>query len=63
MNLNGYTQTLEPQLQYLYIPDKDQSIIGLYDSAPLQDDYAGLFRDQRYSGLDRIAEANQYSWG
>ena len=63
MNLNGYTQTLEPQLQYLYIPDKDQSIIGLYDSAPLQDDYAGLFRDKRYSGLDRIAEANQYSWG
>lgn len=63
MKLTGYTQTLEPQLQYLYIPDKDQSNIGIYDSAPLQDDYAGLFRDQRYSGLDRIAHANQYSWG
>lgn len=62
-NESGYTQTLEPQLQYLYISDEDQSEIGIYDSAPLQDDYAGLFRDKRYSGLDRIAEANQYSWG
>ncbi|NMP30309.1 LPS assembly protein LptD [Thalassotalea sp. M1531] len=58
-----YTQTLEPQLQYLYIPDKDQSDIGVYDTATLQDDYQGLFRDKRFSGLDRIAEANQYSWG
>lgn len=63
MDYKDYTQTLEPQLQYLYIPNKDQSGIGLYDSAPLQDDYAGLFRDKRYSGLDRISEANQYSWG
>ncbi|MEW6984039.1 LPS assembly protein LptD [Colwelliaceae bacterium 6471] len=59
----GYTQTLEPQIQYLYIPDKDQSGIGLYDTTTLQDDYNGLFRDRRYSGLDRIAQANQYSWG
>jgi len=58
-----YTQTLEPQLQYLYIPNKDQSAIGLYDTTSLQDDFDGLFRDRRFSGLDRIAEANQYSWG
>ncbi|WP_426369249.1 LPS assembly protein LptD [Pseudocolwellia sp. HL-MZ7] len=58
-----YTQTLEPQLQYLYIPDKDQSAIALYDTTSLQDDFDGLFRDRRFSGLDRIAEANQYSWG
>jgi LPS-assembly protein len=57
------TQTLEPQLQYLYIPEKDQSNIGLYDTTPLQDDFDGLFRDIRFSGLDRIAKANQYSWG
>jgi len=58
-----YKQTLEPQLQYLYIPDKDQSGIGLYDTTNLQDDYDGLFRDKRFSGLDRISQANQYSWG
>jgi len=59
----GYTQTLEPQIQYLYIPNKDQSDIGVYDTIALQDDYDGLFRDRRFSGLDRIAQANQYSWG
>ncbi|QOL26644.1 LPS assembly protein LptD [Thalassotalea sp. LPB0316] len=63
MSKDGYTQTLEPQLQYLYVGDQDQSDIGIYDSAPLQDDYDGLFRDRRYSGLDRIAAANQLSWG
>jgi LPS-assembly protein len=59
----GYTQTLEPQLQYLYIPDEDQSNIGVYDTTTLQENYDGLFRDRRFSGLDRIAKANQYSWG
>jgi LPS-assembly protein len=59
----GYLQTLEPQLQYLYVGDEDQSNIGIYDTTNLQDDYNGLFRDRRYSGLDRIAKANQLSWG
>jgi len=59
----SYTQTLEPQIQYLYIKNKDQNNIALYDTTSLQDDYNGLFRDERYSGLDRIAKANQYSWG
>jgi LPS-assembly protein len=60
---NSYTQTIEPQIQYLYIPDKDQSNIGLYDTSNLQDDFNGLFRDRSYSGLDRVASANQYTWG
>lgn len=58
-----YTQTFEPQIQYLYIPEKDQTNIGLYDTSNLQDDFNGLFRDRSYSGLDRIASANQYTWG
>ena len=60
---SSYTQTFEPQLQYLYIPNVDQSNIGIYDTTQLQDDYEGLFRDRRFSGLDRIAQANQLSWG
>ncbi|MBZ9612255.1 LPS-assembly protein LptD [Rheinheimera maricola] len=55
--------TFEPQIQYLYIPYRDQSSIGLYDSARLQDDFHGLFRENRYSGLDRINEANQLTVG
>ncbi|MBY5993017.1 LPS assembly protein LptD [Ferrimonas balearica] len=60
---NRYTQTLEPQIQYLYVPKTDQSDIGLYDTALLQEDYYGLFRDRRFSGLDRIADANQMTLG
>ena len=54
----GYTQTLEPRVQYLYIPYRDQSHIRAYDSTLLQTDYTGLFRDRTYSGTDRIASAN-----
>lgn len=59
----SFRHTLEPQLQYLYVPEMDQSNIGLYDTTNLQDDFHGIFRDTIYSGLDRIAAANQYTWG
>ncbi len=60
---NGYQQTLQPQIQYLYTPYRDQSGIGIYDSTLMQDDYQGLFRARRFSGLDRIADANQVTVG
>ncbi|MNB70700.1 LPS-assembly protein LptD precursor [compost metagenome] len=64
MNLaDGYTQTLEPRMQYLYVPYRDQSKINNYDSSLLQSDYSGLFRDRTYGGLDRIASANQVTTG
>lgn len=68
----GFNQVLEPRLQYLYRPYRDQQYIGSkrqahvglgYDSALLQQDYFSLFNDRRYSGLDRIASANQTSLG
>ncbi|WP_194438456.1 LPS assembly protein LptD [Vibrio fluminensis] len=59
----GYTQTLEPQVQYLYVPKEDQSDIYLYDTTLLQTDYYGLFRSRKFSGVDRIASANQFSYG
>lgn len=59
----GYTQTLEPRAQYLYVPYRDQSKIYNYDSSLLQSDYTGLFRDRTYGGLDRIASANQVTTG
>ncbi|MCE1392755.1 LPS assembly protein LptD [Enterobacter bugandensis] len=60
---DGYTQTLEPRMQYLYVPYRDQSKIQNYDSSLLQSDYSGLFRDRTYGGLDRIASANQLTTG
>ncbi|WP_315309497.1 LPS assembly protein LptD [Pantoea vagans] len=59
----GYTQTLEPRVQYLYIPYRNQSNIYPFDSTLLQTDYTGLFRDRTYSGLDRIASANEVATG
>lgn len=71
--ISGYTQTLEPRAQYLFRPYKDQSSIGSklnsqylgfgYDSSLLQQDYFSLFNSRRYSGLDRIASANQVTLG
>ena len=59
----GFTQTLEPRAQYLYVPYRDQSDIYNFDSSLLQFDYSGLFRDRTYGGLDRIASANQVTTG
>lgn len=59
----GWAQTLEPRVQYLYVPYRDQSNINNYDSSLLQSDYSGLFRDRTYGGLDRIASANQVTTG
>uniref|UniRef100_UPI0018F1009F LPS assembly protein LptD n=1 Tax=Vibrio cholerae TaxID=666 RepID=UPI0018F1009F len=53
----------EPEIQYLYVPEKDQSHMGLYDTTLLQTDYYGLFRQRKHSGVDRIASANQVSYG
>ncbi|PHM28982.1 LPS assembly protein LptD [Xenorhabdus budapestensis] len=59
----AYTQTLEPRIQYLYVPYKNQNNIYNYDSSLLQANYTGLFRDRFYSGLDRISSANQFTSG
>lgn len=68
---SAYTQTLEPQVQYLYIKNVDQSGIynpvnyagGGYDTAALQTDYYGLFRANQFSSVDYINPANQFTLG
>lgn len=59
----GATQTLEPRVQYQFVPYRDQSNIYTYDTTLLQTDYSGLFRDRTNSGLDRIASQNRVSSG
>lgn len=56
-------QTLEPKIQYLYTSYKDQSDIGLYDTTRLFSDFEGLFRGQKFTGLDRISDKNQVTLG
>ncbi|WP_034415275.1 LPS assembly protein LptD [Candidatus Photodesmus blepharus] len=59
---SGYTQTLEPQVQYLYVPKKEQSNIVKYDTALLQTDYYNFFSKRKFSSVDEIAGANKFSY-
>jgi len=52
-------QTLEPRLFYLYTPYVDQSETPVFDSAELDFNFANLFRSNRFTGRDRIGDANQ----
>jgi LPS-assembly protein len=62
-NDHKYTQTLEPEVQYLYIPYRNQNDIGIYDTTTTMSDYYSLFSDRRFAGLDRISDANRVSTG
>ncbi|MGC6368114.1 LPS-assembly protein LptD [Pseudomonas sp. K2I15] len=64
-NLFGkdYRQTLEPRAYYLYVPNKDQSDIPVFDTSEYSFSYASLFRDNRFSGSDRIGDENKLSLG
>lgn len=53
------TQTLEPRLFYLYVPVRDQSQIPVFDTGIAGFDFAQIFSENRYSGGDRIGDANQ----
>ncbi len=59
----NYTQTLEPRLFYLYAPYKEQHDIPLFDTSESSFSYSSLWRDNRFSGRDRIGDANQVSLG
>ena len=57
---NGaFTHTLEPRLFYLYIPTTTQSNIPDFDSAQYDFQYGAMFRENSFSGTDRIQNANQ----
>ncbi len=56
-------QTLEPRFYYLYVPYQDQSDIPIFDTALLDFSFAQLYRDNRFTGGDRIGDANQLTLG
>jgi len=60
---NGYTQTLEPRLFYLYVPEEDQTEVPNFDSSDIDFSYASLFYRNRFTGKDRIGDTNQMSLG
>lgn len=66
---SGYQQTFEPRLYYFYSAHKDQSdLTGTgrsirFDTGLKTFNYNQLFSDTRFSGGDRIDDANQLSIG
>jgi LPS-assembly protein len=54
-----YIQTLEPRLYYLYVPYRDQVFLPVFDTRELTFSWNSLFRDNRFGGADRQADANQ----
>jgi LPS-assembly protein len=55
-------QTLEPRLFYLYVPDEEQNLYPLFDTSLNHFSFSQLFRENRFSGKDRLGDANQLSY-
>ena len=58
LTVGGNLQTLEPRAFYLYVPFRDQSQLPRFDTGEPDFDFVQLFANNRFSGLDRIADAN-----
>jgi len=63
LDSDGTVQTLEPRAFYLNVPHVNQSDVPIFDSSEFDFNISQLFRENRFSGGDRIADANQLSLG
>ncbi|MCU0971430.1 MAG: LPS-assembly protein LptD [Gammaproteobacteria bacterium] len=57
------TQTLEPRVTYLYIPYRNQNDIPVFDTYEFDLSYDSLFLENRFTGADRVNDANQVTVG
>jgi LPS-assembly protein len=58
---NHYTQTIEPRLFYVYIPNNNQDALPVFDTALSDLNSTTLFSENQFTGSDRINNANQMS--
>ncbi len=56
---NNYTQTLEPQLFYVYVPYQNQSALPVFDTSSYAFNINQSFIDYRFNGIDRIGDDNR----
>ena len=59
----NYRQTLEPRAFYLYVPERDQQDIPVFDTGESAFSYSSLWRENRFSGSDRVGDENKLSLG
>ncbi|MGF1612448.1 MAG: LPS-assembly protein LptD [Gammaproteobacteria bacterium] len=55
----SFIQSLEPRAYYLFVPFEDQTDIPVFDTGRFTFGFDQLFRDNRFSGPDRVGDANQ----
>jgi len=60
---NQWLQTFEPRLYFLHTPFEDQDDIPDFDTSLNARTYNNLFRNNRFTGADRIGDANQITLG
>ncbi len=54
-----FMQTLEPRLYYLFIPNDKQDDLPVFDTGQYTFSFSSLFYENRFSGTDRMGDANQ----
>lgn len=58
----SFTQTLEPRVFYVYVPFREQNQLPNFDSAKTDFSFAQMLTENRFSGSDRINDANQVTF-
>lgn len=58
-----WLQTFEPRLYFLHTPFEDQDDIPDFDTSLNARTYSNLFKNNRFTGVDRIGDANQVTLG
>lgn len=58
-----FTQTLEPRVYYVKIPYRNQADIPNFDTNELAFNFAQMFSENRFSGIDKVNNANQITLG
>ncbi len=57
----SYTQTIEPRMYYVYIPYSNQDQLPVFDTGLADLNLSTLFSENKFTGYDRINNANQLS--
>lgn len=57
------TQTLEPRLQFVNTPWRDQGKLPNFDSAALDFNATTVFNESSFSGVDRVSDSNAINAG
>jgi LPS-assembly protein len=60
---SGWLQTLEPRIQYVHIPFREQDDLPVFDTIEPDFNLVQLFRTNRFLGYDRLGDTHQINMG